>query len=220
MPWSIPVPGNEQTDARDLFIDAIKQASEEKRLIFCSSPDKGKFTGYGYPSAVEYTDLFRIGAAYDYGTPYDYADDDVNYIFPGVKVNSYTTGDRRGQQDEMTGSDVATALAASLAATVMCCFKTAALATKIALASDDPQAALPSTQFKEEHIRSIAEHLNMEFAFNNIGFVTANRFVQVWDSLDPVSKVLDDPTRTHEDKVECIIKLCTILTNWRALGKL
>lgn len=216
MSWSIPVPIDDRGGAKQLFQDAISKAIQDKRLMFCSSPDKGQFKFQAYPSAVSQGNgLFRIGAAHDDGTSSSRSDAEVNYTFPGVRVNTYTAADRRGPQREISGSSVATALAAGLAATIIYCFKASALATKIARSQKNPQYAIPSTQFNEEHVRSIAEHSAMVSAFNNIGFINKARFIQVWDSFEPVSQVLDDPNKKYEDKVEQIVKLCTSLMNWR-----
>ncbi|ROW04705.1 hypothetical protein VMCG_04794 [Cytospora schulzeri] len=187
MSWSIPVPDNEHSGAKKLFKDAVNKTIKDKRIMFCSSSDKGNFNNKEYPSAAnpQGDGMFRIGAAKDDGTLFSYVDPNVDYIFPGVKVNSYTAGDRHAQQHEITGSSVATALGAGLAATIIYCFKMGALATKIARSQRNSQEAMPSTQFTEEHVRSIAEYSTMKSAFDKLGFINQARFIQVWDLLEP-----------------------------------
>ncbi|KAK7738317.1 hypothetical protein SLS53_006125 [Cytospora paraplurivora] len=213
MSWSIPVPTGEQhRRERELFENAIDEACEDKRLLFCSSPDKGQFTSNEYPSEARRGSLFRIGAAHDDGTRYSWADKDVDYIFPGVKVNTQVTAAaRRTPLLEITGSGVASALAAGLAATIIYCFKTSALAGKTAWSHRNPQDTLPSILFTEKYVRNIAEFPAMKTAFSKIGVINDERFIQVWDLFEPVSQILEDPKKTHEDKVETIVRMCSNL---------
>lgn len=218
MSWSIPVPmGEQHRGERELFENAIDEACEDKRLLFCSSPDKGQFISNEYPSDARRGSLFRIGAAYDYGTRCSWADKDVDYIFPGVKVNTQamTAAARREPLREITGSGVASALAAGLAATIIYCFKTSALAGKIAWSQGNSRDTLPSILFTEKHVRNIAEFPAMKTALSKIGFINDERFIQVWDLFEPVNQILEDPTKTHEDKVETIVRMCANLVDWQ-----
>lgn len=219
MPWfsTIPTnPGKEYQDAEKLFTEAITHASEEKRIMICSSPDKGKTKTRGYPSAAEDINILRIGAASWAARTYEWTEDYADYILPGVGVDKVAPNDRMASPGEITGSTVAAALGAGLAATIVYCFKTAALATKIAWAQGGSRGLVPSTQFSEEHVRKIAEHLNMEFAFANIGHINQSRFFQVWDLFKPVCLVLENPGKSQKEKLESIITLCVILYDWRA----
>lgn len=204
MSWSIPVPtGEDRHRERMLFEKAIEEACNDERILFCSAPDKGQFTSTTYPSIVRRDSMFRIGAANEDGTRFRYTDKDVDYILPGVNVNSQTS--------EITGSSVATALAAGLAATVIYCFKTSALATKIAWDQLISQDQLPSIWFTDEHVRTIAEHPAMKTAFRKLGVVNDARLIDVWDLLQPVSQDLANSNNKYEYKVESIVRLCSNL---------
>lgn len=211
MSWSIPVHEDEDMRAKLQVENAIRKAVVKKRIMFCSSPDKGDIKAKAYPSYRREGSMFRIGAAGTNCKPFADVETSVDYICPGVNVNCHTSADSQGEQCEITGSSVATALAAGLAATIIYCFKVAALATKIAKAHKNPQDVMPSTQFNEDHIRSISEHSTMKCAFDNIGYINESKFIHVWELFDRVSSVLDDPSKTHEEKVECIIQLCASL---------
>ncbi|KUI57357.1 hypothetical protein VP1G_04704 [Cytospora mali] len=128
---------------------------------------------------------------------------------------SISFADKRSPQREITGSSVATALAAGLAATIIYCFKTCALADKMARSHKHFQDTLGGVRFNEAHVGKIAQYPAMKTAFSNIGVVNDARFIQVWDLFEPVSQVLDDPNRRHEDRVESFIKLCSNLMDWK-----
>lgn len=139
------------------------------------------------------------------------------YIFPGIRANSQmTAAERRAPVPrEITGSSVATALAAGSAATIIYCFKASVLATKFARSRKGPQDSLPSIRLTEKHVQDISEHAAMKTAFSRIGVVNDAEFIQVWDLFVPVSQVLDDPNKSPEDKVESIVKLCSGLMDWK-----
>ena len=215
MSWSIPIPaGEEHQQERERFKNAIGEASRKRRLMFCSSPDIGQFTDDTYPSVIERGSLFRIGAAHDDGTPFSYAGKNVDYIFPGVKVSSQAPPGSRQPPRDITGSSVATALAAGLAATIIYCFKASVLAYKVARAHKNVPDTLPSAPLIEQDIRNIMEHPAMKTAFSKIGAVNDGGFIQVWDLFEPVSQILADPKTSHEEQVKSIVELCSKLKDW------
>lgn len=206
MSWSIPLP-KKPTPAQERFETAVRRACNRNVLMFCSSSDNGHVTNtnINYPSAVQRDRIFRIGAAHDSGLPLSYAGTDVDFIFPGVKVNINTTSAR-------TGSSVATALAAGLAATIIYCFKISALAVKThSQAMSYNGISLPT--FTESAVRRLSQHDVMKTAFSHIGRVNDEQFIQIWDQLQPAVLGLEDPRNTddHDSKVLCIMKLCNNL---------
>ncbi|KAJ5682970.1 hypothetical protein N7462_006135 [Penicillium macrosclerotiorum] len=119
-------------------IDRIKIALQEaanKALVFCSAPDIGASldTQRHYPynfkddSRSPIRSLFRIGAATAKGKTLDWADTPVDYILPGERV-TMREDDQVFELDKKpeTGSSVATALAAGLAALIIDCVRLAA----------------------------------------------------------------------------------------------
>lgn len=203
MSWTIPIP-KDPDPAQKLFEDAVREACRRNVLMFCSSPDGGQFVNIlDYPSAVQRDKMFRIGAAHDYGSASESTDRGVDFILPGVNVNTNTA-------TPATGSSVATALAAGLAATIIYCFKISALAAKTqtqTMSSDD----LLRRNNREQRLQKIFNHAEMKNAFNSIGTVTPSRFIQVWEVLDTVVEKLESSqSEEHKDaKVEAINDLCT-----------
>lgn len=153
--------------------------------------------------------MFRIGAAHDDGTAFSYAGKDVDFIFPGVNVNVNTTGSS-GTLREMTGSSVATALAAGLAATIIYCFKVSALAVKTR-AQLKSYGDMFGPEFTEAEVTKIAQHEAMKAAFWRIGEINEGRFKQVWETFDPAAQALEDQRKSDDDKVKCVMRLCSKL---------
>ncbi len=123
----------------------LKTAVERNVLMFCSAPDEGKFADSGYYPSGPWSDrFFRIGAATASGAVFDWMPEDrITYLLPGVDVileqaakgtheaNSLRTIPNRMLEFKETGSSVATALAAGLAAIIIYCVKASILAVKI-----------------------------------------------------------------------------------------
>lgn len=203
MSWTIPVPA--EHPAKDLFEAAVREASERKVLMFCSSTDGGQFKTKDYPSAVQREKIFRIGAAHDHGMASESTGHDVDFIFPGVKVNINATS-------PTTGSSVATALAAGLAATIIYCFKISALAVKTQIQNMSFNK-ISQPGFTESALVKLWQHETMKTALGNIGWVNKEKFIQIWDKFQPVVEGLEDPEKTddHDHKVRCIMDLCNQL---------
>ncbi len=169
--------------------------------MFCSAPDEGKFTEcVQYPSGPWRDGFFRIGAATASGAVFDWTPEDViTYVLPGVDVileqaskvtfdtNSLRNLPRRMFEFKETGSSVATALAAGLAAMIIYCVKASILATKIYHQTQGWEIGLLS----EKAAGEIARPDEMKRAFARLGKVTSNNFIQVWDELDKVSQHLE-----------------------------
>lgn len=204
MSWTIPVP-KEPGPAQNRFEAAVRKACSRNVLMFCSSSDDGHITNINYPSAVQRDKVFRIGAAHDHGLAYKYVGKDVDFILPGVNVNVSATS-------AATGSSVATALAAGLAATIIYCCKISALAVKTQTQTMSHDQILRQT-FTESAVLKLSHHEDMKAAFGMIGQVNDARFIQIWDTLQPVVQKLEDISNTddHITKVGLVMNLCNKL---------
>lgn len=203
MSWTIPVP--EEHPAKGLFEKAVREAGRRNVLMFCSSPDGGAFKTKDYPSAAQREKVFMIGAAHDHGLASDYTGHDVDFIFPGVEVNINAIS-------PTTGSSVATALAAGLAATIIYCFKLSALAVKMQIQNMSFNK-ISQPGFTESALVKIWEHETMKIALGNIGWVNKEGFIQIWDKFQPAVDKLEAPDRTddHDHKVRVVMDLCNKL---------
>ncbi|KAI1498316.1 hypothetical protein F5X99DRAFT_393975 [Biscogniauxia marginata] len=221
MSWTVPIPDDSHGEEKELFKKVLQKACDRKILMFCSSPDSGKFTEKDYPTAFHRESFFRIGAAKGDGTVYSWAGstDYLNFILPGVDVVKRHMSERtRHLTDKVleipseTGSSVATALAAGLAATIIYCVKASALAvaTFNARKGTDENDLLGAAITSSE-ARKISEHDTMKAAFQKIGHITEDRFIQVWESFEPANQVFDDPNTTDKQRAESIIALSSNL---------
>ena len=164
--------------------------------MFCSAPDDGKFADSAhYPSGPWRDKFFRIGAATASGAVFDWTPEDgITYVLPGVDVimeqaakvthepNSLQRVPMRMLEFKETGSSVATALAAGLAAMIIYCVKASILAVKIDNQSNGSGMGLPPDTAAQD----IACPDKMKRAFGSLGKVTSNNFIPVWDALDDV----------------------------------
>lgn len=194
----------------------LEQAVADRVLMFCSAPDKGKFSGLDYPSGPwrDHGRFFRIGAAASDGTVFGWTPEDgITYVLPGVDVireqaatrsfDAHSTQKIPNRMIEFreTGSSVATALAAGLAAMIIYCVKASILVDKTANESDNPLLG----RFPDNAAHEIAHPDQMRRAFSSLGDVTQNKFVQVWQQLDEVTKHLEHlqlPRSAPETKLQ------------------
>ncbi|KAH8659966.1 hypothetical protein BX600DRAFT_551493 [Xylariales sp. PMI_506] len=204
MSWTLPMKDN-KSGHKDKLHEALKKAVANKVLMFCSSPDKGKFTELDYPSGPWPNDFFRIGAAHADGTVFGWTPEDrITFVLPGVDVIKDQVGSRNSFQTASgksgvstrvvdfkyeTGSSVATALAAGLAAMVIYCVKASILALKIA---NQNKGHVVGVGIPDDGANNIAKYDPMVQAFKSLGEVTPNNFIQVWDELDKVSEILEN----------------------------
>ena len=104
-----------------------------KSLLFCSAPDIGQPSAADdyYPfGCTEVVKKFKIGAATADGSVYPWAGKEIDYILPGENVVLRQEDQKYHQSIQncpKTGSSVATALAAGLAALIIHCVKLGAI---------------------------------------------------------------------------------------------
>ncbi|KAJ4395834.1 hypothetical protein N0V93_000048 [Gnomoniopsis smithogilvyi] len=211
MSWTIPVPTTDSA-ASQLFQEAVREACDSKVLMFASSPDRGQYTTHVYPSSMQSDRIFRIGAASADGVRFSSTDKAVDFIFPGVDVDvSSTNGAALSDLErKITGSSVATALAAGLAGTIIYCFKTSALAVKTWKLLNRPEMQVIGKTFQESDIEKISQHAAMKEAFERLGPMNEERFIQVWDTFELATQELEK-AKSQEDKVSYITTLCSKL---------
>ncbi|KAF5012668.1 hypothetical protein FDECE_1299 [Fusarium decemcellulare] len=192
MAWSVTISKSNSQERR--LMDAVLQrACESKVLMFCSSPDSGINEDDSYPSSFRPDSLFRVGAARDDGKAFDTsrAASTLDFLFPGVEVvvlhdiDSSRRSSDATRIDTATGSSIAAALGAGLAATLIYCFKVASLIQKMQEARDEDfkgkgEPILPTD------VEKLADHRYMMAAFHNLGTMTDDRFVRVWETLDRI----------------------------------
>ncbi|KZL84161.1 intracellular serine protease [Colletotrichum incanum] len=217
MSWTLPVPPEESEEKR-LLDSVLGKACSKNVLMFCSSPDQISATSH-YPSAFRRSRFFLIGAAHDDGSAYGHAGKDNDFIFPGVNVN--TSGgtslpaylaDKTSSSKESTGSSIATALAAGLAAIITYCFKASALGIVTArMQQGEGQVAVPElAPVDPRDVDKIAQHHILKTAFNRLGKTENGQFIEVWKRFQPASQILEGENN-YEDKLSCVTKLCTNL---------
>ncbi|KAF9883913.1 hypothetical protein FE257_002656 [Aspergillus nanangensis] len=195
MSWTVHEP---QGSDKIQFDEALAKATAKGILMFCSSPDNGKYSSDPsnhsdpYPSAYGPDKFFRIGASQANGHPYDWVvPDKVDYLFPGVDVVQANKRDikLRGVEDRKaeTGSSISTALAAGLAALVRWLVIIGAK-----YSSDGNQGdgdGLDSTD-----IRDIQNIRKMKQAFQMLGAgqESNGKFIEIWTMLDGKTKALKE----------------------------
>lgn len=217
----------------NLVHEILKVAVRQKVLMFCSSPDEGKFTELDYPSGPWRDHFFRIGAARADGTVFEWTPDDgISFVLPGVDVVKEQAGRTSSETQSLgvtsrvadfkyeTGSSVATALAAGLAAMIIYCVKASIMAIRIAYAKPESVIGIAITN---DHLARISKHDAMKQAFSTLGKVTPNRFIQVWEKLDAISSVLEaarsrEPTEEEQRKLtQSFVNFGSMLLNGKQL---
>ncbi|KAJ4361131.1 uncharacterized protein N0V89_001700 [Didymosphaeria variabile] len=122
---SLEKASNNQQDAQGKWFG-------KETLLFCSAPDTGESSSRDthYPFNCDgISKIFRIGAAQVTGKPYPWTGNQVEYILPGENVGMKPSDMFRPNEDKVlrTGSSVATALAAGLAAMIIHCVRLGAV---------------------------------------------------------------------------------------------
>ncbi|KAL1882837.1 hypothetical protein Daus18300_000475 [Diaporthe australafricana] len=110
----------------------------------------------------------------------------------------------RVDEDE---SSVATALAAGIISILICCYK---------LIASSKELEYGSVAYKEaqRNLSYVMQPAGMKTVIKNLGDLTEDRVVQVWQRLDPVSRVLGDKYQSLEEKIDQLVTL----TRQLALG--
>jgi hypothetical protein len=206
MSWTIERTPRNAADIQELEL-AIEAAAKAGILMFCAANDQGIARDQSFPAACGGTKhIFKVGAAKASGTMWKWVGDasDVDFIFPGHNVVKERPNDAPLDKCRtLTGSSVATALAAGLAALVLYCVQLGALNTQ-ALNQQQGQGGNAATM---EDFQAIKGHERMKEAFLAIGTSPAsgNKYIEVWDVFGPAAKKADGVGR--ERRIEIVAEV-------------
>ncbi|KAK0645718.1 hypothetical protein B0T16DRAFT_327967 [Cercophora newfieldiana] len=193
MSWTIDPP-EDDAECRDLD-SAIVEAANEDILMFCSASDRGAKQTATYPSKAAPNKIFTIGAASAWGTadPWVGSLNSIDLTFPGDKVDLVVAGVADGTAapdiKQASGSSVATALGAGLAALILYCVQ-----VRYVVAPDADAKAEARSDFEK-----LRKHENMLRAIKAIGTTekSNHKFVEVWELF---GKIVAARGRTRQDK--------------------
>lgn len=189
MSWTIERTSRNEADIQKLESE-IEAAAKAGILMFCAANDQGIARDQSFPAACGGTkNLFKIGAAEASGAVWKWVGDpaDVDFIFPGHNVVKERPNDAPLEKCRtLTGSSVATAIAAGLAALVLYCVQLGALHTQAL----NHQLLQGGNAVTMEDFKAMKGHKRMKEAFMAIGTSQAsgNKYVEVWDVFGPAAK--------------------------------
>ncbi|KAH8131127.1 hypothetical protein FP744_10007985 [Trichoderma asperellum] len=171
MSWTIDPPEDEEE--RRLLDFAIGTAANENILLFCSASDKGAKSSETYPSKAT-KKIFTIGAATSSGMADPWVGNlgNINFTFPGTKVEMDGLRTDDSSSREVSGSSIATALAAGLAGLVLYCVQ-----VRLLLATDHEK------QKARRDFQLLKQHDYMMKALKDIGTTeeSNHKFIEVWE---------------------------------------
>ncbi|KAF4976453.1 hypothetical protein FZEAL_6891 [Fusarium zealandicum] len=189
MSWMIPVSQN-RSEQKEVPDAVLERGCKQNVLMFCSSSDKLSSIGH-YPSAFKHQRSFFIGAAHNHGSPYGHVGKGNDFISPGVNINTVGgstlpayLADKTCSTKYNTGSSIAAALAAGLAATITYCFNASALAIITAMVNQRNNYLAGSELVNPEHVGRIAEYETLNKTFIKIrtkGLMANELFIPVWE---------------------------------------
>ncbi|KAF5533704.1 hypothetical protein FMEXI_11675 [Fusarium mexicanum] len=194
----------ENRDGVNTFRQAIKDALDAGILLFCAAADTGAITEVEYPWSFDRQRIFRIGAATADGRVWGPtgSPQHLSFILPGHKVvsrNPHREGALPDDFEERTGSSVATALAAGLAALILHCVNLAIVHGK-----EHPS----TTAVSGEDLERLANHDDMYNVLRGIGLDEGQqRFIEVWRRFDRPAKELKEPMSEKMDALGIVARL-------------
>jgi hypothetical protein len=199
MSWTIDPPedDNQNQDVADLE-SAISDAAKANILMFCSASDQGARHTSSYPSKAT-NKIFKIGGADATGAVYKGVGDidSVDFIFPGKLVEGECLGNTVTRNFKyLTGSSVATALAAGLAALILYCAQVRIL-----------RSPTPQKDKARRDFQILKKHDKMMEAFRNIGATPASKhkYLKVWEIFG--KKVSDSVNRDQDKWIDLIAEV-------------
>jgi hypothetical protein len=177
----------------DRLQGALEKAAKKGILLFCSAPDSGavsksefsSFFPVGCPTISK--GIFKIGAAKADGKPWGWTGNErnIDFILPGHEVRERENDPIvLTENNPKTGSSIATALAAGLAALIIHCVRLGAIHSH--RNKTDRQDANAMT---DESLKSIKAFQNMKKVFSDMAKEQdGEKFVDVWESFHDVGK--------------------------------
>ncbi|TGO27280.1 hypothetical protein BPAE_0044g00130 [Botrytis paeoniae] len=182
------------SEEKEKLDSAVRRAVKAGILLFCSAADKGLHQDNDYPVASNPTKMFKIGAAKPNGNVWDWEPNirHLDFIVPGQNFQL------------QTGSSVATALGAGLAALVICCVRLASIHTQMSRQKGHPDA--PSSLTLDD-LRHVKNHENMKAALRTIGTSpdSDNNFIEIWRLFDKATR--DMAGKDKEQQLGVIVAL-------------
>lgn len=190
------------------------KARNQHVLIFCSVPDHGNFAERHnlFPAELYRKDVILIGAADSNGARFEKSHEMADFYLPGVEVPAKPKGHalRRSvvplvtnpegtrataespvsspspQPQNLTGSSIATALGAGLAALLLYSVKAAVLALAVSNKGQDAKGlAVRSGDVENLNLRE-----NMMAAFSGLGVNVSTSYIEVWKELEKLTEAM------------------------------
>lgn len=213
MSWTIEKRAENEAGISELE-SAIQDAARAGILMFCAANDQGIARDKSFPAGGREKNLFKIGAATEDGTVWKWVGElsDVDFIFPGHNVvkERYTEAPLESC-NTLTGSSVATAIAAGLAALVLYCVQLGALNSE-----EFNQRGQRGSIVTMEDFKALKGHDRMKEAFEAMGTSQAsgNKYVEVWHVFEsaPNKAAAKDKDRRIEVVTDIAMRLKTTKT--------
>ncbi|KAF4455939.1 hypothetical protein F53441_1806 [Fusarium austroafricanum] len=201
--------------------DAVKDALNEGILLFCAAADTGAVTEIEYPWSYDRERIFRIGAATADGRVWSLTGDPRNltFIVPGHKVvsrNPHREGALPDDFEERTGSSVATALAAGLAAVILYCVRLGAVYAE----KEAQQGVRSTTAVSNVDLERLKRHPNMHSVLRSIGLDEGQqRFIEVWRRFEcPAQELKKAGVNTSDKALDVVARLARDLVSGMPVG--
>ena len=188
-------------------------------LMFCATSDGAAVTDQTFPAESQRESVFKIGVAMEEGNAWKWVEEEKNIdlIFPGHEVvQERYKGTLLQACNPLTGSSVATAIAAGLAALVLDCVQLAALhhgdlvekQRKLSESSmqlqevEVDQMIQRAEEVLPEDYANLKNAKKIKAAFSRMG-VTSERYVKVWEVFEQGPKIA--VRKTKEENTEVIV---------------
>jgi hypothetical protein len=211
MSWTIKRTDRNKDDILELE-NAIDRAAHAGILMFCSASDQGATSDDSFPASARTKHIFKIGAAEASGVPSKVVNlNDVDFIFPGhnvVKKSSYRESEEPLRP--LSGSSVATAIAAGFAALVLYCVQLGALNT----IEEKQQERLGDEEVTMRDYEDIKGHERMKQVF--ISQSSGAKFLEVWHVFG-LTASSEKAKRLREDPIDTVTKVARRLKTTKTL---
>ncbi|KLU90795.1 hypothetical protein MAPG_10646 [Magnaporthiopsis poae ATCC 64411] len=199
MSWSIEKTGDGQEDRFKSLKDAVRDADDDKILMFCSNNDQGLTKDNSYPG--RFSEVVKIGAATAMGSSFHYVSaDNVRFLFPGrVVENKHAaaeTAETGPENRSAEGSSLATAFATGLAGLILHMLRLSSLHCRRDQRGDQFESFVRDPR----KIKDMLENLSAK-----------SRFVEVWKEFEGAEDKVRTKGRLERDRMEVIEGICTRL---------
>ncbi|KAI1465212.1 uncharacterized protein F4812DRAFT_462057 [Daldinia caldariorum] len=211
--------------------DALSRAYRNGALIFCAAPDEGlitsiefhKYYPVGCPGLS--TKIFKIGAATANNVGHSQTGEvgQIDFILPGHEVTERDEGIDVEKNSPKTGSSIATALAAGLAALVIHCVRLAAIETYQKRQSGEEgerntttNKTLDANSITEGSLNAVKKPEAMKRIFEHIpgGSQDSSKFLEVNSTFGDLGKFLCDTENSTDSKLGKIAYLARDFVGW------